>query len=290
MSFRSTTGIACGGVLLLLGGIMAGPLGARPIEFSEPAETNQTSNVSSLGIKTPGLPGIEDRIMKPHVYTSSRGKSFTMRPAAAPPPPARKPGPFDLDDSWMKQSPDKILMKMWERETLKLPGLETDNKLSPPSGWDPFSNNAKKTEAGSDVRTNLWDFNRRTSADPFNLNESVLRLSERPKPDASLNPLEALEDRRPFDAGADYRKPLVLPLPILPANSSRPTVPANAYISHPENLDRQVSGLPRSFLEIPKAPMAPLAPMAPGQNSLTPSVYTPTKPKPAPVTAPRRSY
>ena len=298
---------------------------ARPIEFSEPAGSNLTANVSGLGVKPADLPSVEDRVFRPHSYNSTRDAAYNMKPLTTPPGPVnpmrnRPPGPFDRDQNWMQMAPDKMLQKMLERDALKLPSFETgDNSSDAWSAWDPYNlksfrrNGTGKNESrGRSQVTNRLDnaADVLNASDPFapfsgrrgsfdesatpDLNAGRTRgFSDLPRSGAEFSP-EALERKQQADHLEEFKRTLNFQTPgmnpVLPAPGF-PPARGNGFVSEMDNFSRSPARAAMPQWTPPTAPLAPQSPLAPGQTSLTPSPYSPpAKLKPVNVTAPRRSF
>ena len=321
-SRAAQSGWLCGLGLFCLAGANAP---GRPIEFSEPSGSNVTSHVSRLGAKPADLPGVEDRVFKPHSYSSADGAVYSMKPITAPPAatPSRKnrpPGPFNRDNDWTQLAPEKILLKQMERDALKLPAFDAgDGSSEEWSSWDPYNlksvrrngtgkNDArgrgretKRLDSAADVLTASDPFapysGRHTSLDVSQASDLNARrtrgFADLPRGGGEFAP-EALERKQQADHLEDFKRTLNFQTPGLNPVLSAPASPqprGNAFVSDVDNFSRSASGSANPLVAVPVAPVSPRAPLAPGQTSLTPSPYTPpAKLKPTAISAPRRSF
>lgn len=298
-----------------LGCLVSGSALGRPIEFSEPTNSNLTASVSTLGAKPADLPSVEDRVFRPHSFSARRDNtSYNMRPMGPSPGPvnlrrSNQPGAFDGDQNWMQLSPEKILMQQMERDALKLPGFETGNNSSAAwSSWDAYglknpgrksaiklepagrSPKSTRPDGASDVLNTTDPFAQYSGRRAFT---DVATAPDLPATGSDLS-LDALRERKQeadhmdeFKRTLNFQTPGLSPL--LPAAVSQ-APRGNAFISEVVNPPRSSAEAAMLKFAAPVAPVAPRAPLAPGDTSLTPAPYSPTKLKPVVVTAPRRSF
>ena len=324
---RRLTLVGLGLVLLLLRSV---PVHARPIEFSEPANTNFNAKVSSLVTQPADLPTPEDLIAKPASLRGLRGHNYTMG-IQAPPPLVVAPrkghgaGLFEKDKDMMQMQPDKYLLNQLERETFKAAGFDdNENSAAAWAAWDPYKlRSSRRKPNNGDFRdrsqtTNEVDFasDPLKNSDPFAgfpnrssfadsnplLNNGTARnaLPDLNRSDAETS-FDSMDQKFQADRLEEFKKSLNLATPMQnPATTLRANPPsrnATGLVSDPGIFSPTPAanfGSPFGVPTVPTvrtAPVAPIAPMAPGQSSLTPSIYTPpTKIEPVQVTAPRRVF
>lgn len=284
----------------VIGGLANFSASARPIEFSEPTQSNVVSQVSSLGAKQSDLPSLEDRVFKPHSYETATPIYRMVNPPMASPAAINfrkrnSSGPFDNEPDWMQFAPDKMLLKKLERDAAKLPPFGAANKSPDAASWNPFnlppSSHDSATRNDPRIRTgesNRWE----SVADALKLNDPLAQfLGRGVLPDSSPEGIERkqqAEHLEEFKRMLNPQMPSLTPVLSVPRN---PPVVGNAYVTTVENSSRLPNGMPRPLFEMPKAPVAPAAPLAPGQTVLNPAASVqPAKLKPVAVSAPRRSF
>jgi len=292
-------------------------LPARPIEFSEPADTTVSTNVGAWNGQSTGLRLEEDQF-KPNVLNLSRRLPNSLRPL--PPNSVRMPNRTTQEKNWMMMSPDEMMQSMIQKDILKLPHPSV-GELNPSASVDQIyrqmfqnksaTNRFGAAEArGGSGETNLWGSTSQNwnSSDPFAViaNRRPETLNEKLhdgraegwsglfKSGEDMSPNAIRERKAQAEQMSEYKKFLGYQTP--GANSAFPDPSeagrsGNALTPLPEN---SFSSLPVKIvtpLTLPSAPVAPLAPFAPGQSSLTPATYSPPpKPKSLIFTAPQRKF